>query len=289
MEKVYISAYLNTTEYGKPVYKALETELAAHGYHYKIIFDHSNNEWCRDYMPIKASDGSLVQFTYEPIYLRETKKWIKTIPNVKQIVQDLNLKVRQTSTLRLDGGAIEILGKIGIISNRVIMENHPRTEYQIAEELKTLLHLDKIVIIPIHPADFTGHVDGSVRFIDETTVLINEDKEVLENALKLPANQRKLIQQYFYSLRMSLYNAGLQWEYLTYEEGKPNKEDFNLYLNFLNLRYHIFMPSYGMKEVDDKAQQELESLYKKEVIKVEAKELSKKGGMINCVTWDYSI
>ncbi|HDY75749.1 MAG TPA: hypothetical protein ENH49_04420 [Candidatus Marinimicrobia bacterium] len=292
METIYISEYLAQTNHGKPVYDRIKEVLKKPRYNLQLINNYSNNEWCRDYMPLHASDGKLVKFKYEPIYLMETKKWKRTIPKVDDILSDLNIEVADTCDLKLDGGAIEIFGKTGIISNRVIIENQPMTEVEICDTIKNKLQLDRIIIIPIHPDDFTGHVDGAVRFINENTVLINYDKDVLDNAKLLHTYKRQLIEQFFYSLRMSLYNTGLKWEYLTYVEGKQKdekdpKNNFNLYLNFLNLENLILMPSYGMDKYDDMAKADLERYYSKEVVKINAKALSKKGGMINCVTWDY--
>ena len=291
-ETVYLSAYLRETDYGKPVFNQLVKELETAGYGVKIIVKHhNNNEWCRDYMPIKASDGSLVKFKYEPGYLMEAKKWRKTIPDTDKILLDMNIEVNDTCDLKLDGGAIEIHGRTGIISNRVIMENQPSSEKEICNKIKDKLKLDRIVIIPIHPDDFTGHVDGTVRFINEHKVIISYDKDVLKDAVNLHTYKRKLIEQFYYSLRMSLYNAGLEWEYLTYAEGvqedeKNQADNFNLYMNFLNLKDHIFMPSYNTDYYDEKAVKDLERFYPdKEIVPVLAKELSKQGGMINCVTW----
>ncbi len=286
-ETIYISAYLAQTDHGKPVYKRLKQVLKKPDYDLEIIKNYSDNEWCRDYMPIKASDGTLVKFKYAPIYLTETIKWQKTIPNVDKIITDMDIDVADSCDLKLDGGAIEIFGKTGIISNRVIIENQPRTEEEICNTIKDKLKLDRIIIIPIHPDDYTGHVDGAVRFIDENTVLINDDKEVLKDIKSLHTYKRQSVEQFFYSLRMSLYNAGLKWKYLTYVQGKPEKDDFNLYLNFLKLKNIILMPTYGMPAYDKEAKRQLNEYFNKEVIMVEAKELSRKGGMINCVTWDY--
>lgn len=286
-ETVYLSAYLNETKYGKPVFNKLKEELESRGYGVKIIEKHhNNNEWCRDYMPVKASDGSLIKFKYEPIYLTETKKWEKTIPDVDQILLDLKIDVDDSSDLKLDGGAIEIFRKTGIISNRVIMENQPLSEEKICNEIKDKLKLDTIIIIPIHPDDYTGHVDGAVRFVNEHKVIINYDKDVIEKAKTLHTYKRKLIEQFFYSLRMSLYNAGLEWGYLTYVEEENDADNFNLYMNFLKLSGHIFMPAYDTPTYDKEATEDLERFYPdKDIIPIPARALSKKGGMINCVTW----
>ena len=55
-EDIYISEYLKKTKYGLPVYIQLKEKLKANGYNIHEIKSNNDNEWCRDYMPIKAVD-----------------------------------------------------------------------------------------------------------------------------------------------------------------------------------------------------------------------------------------
>ena len=56
---VYVSNYLRKTNRGKPVYNEFKKLEAEGRLTLKEIPD-NKNEWCRDYMPVKAADGKLI-------------------------------------------------------------------------------------------------------------------------------------------------------------------------------------------------------------------------------------
>jgi agmatine deiminase len=64
-----------------------------------------------------------------------------------------------------------------------------------------------------------------------------------------------------------------------------NKTHLGLYINFLKLKDVIVMPAYETAE-DDQAALILEKAYGRPVILIDSKELAKRGGIINCVTWE---
>jgi agmatine deiminase len=285
---VYISGHLpndesNKGNYGEEVYNQLHTinEIEV-----KEIQHHSDNVWCRDYMPVKSAIGNYVQFTYYPSYMREMKKYKDKFPEVKKIHHDLKLECIP-SKIVLDGGAIEIQGKKGIVSDRVFRDNSDKTPTEIYKELKKVLELDQLVVIPQYPYDFTGHVDGLVRFINEKSVVVNDLKKELDrgNTYK-NHDRRKVIESWVYAFKSALVSAGLKLEELpdsVPEKGSPNSGE-GIYTNFLALPDLILMPAYG-SDTDDLAAKKLNDLFKRKVIQVNAKELSQMGGMINCVTW----
>mgnify|MGYP001204066345 CR=1 FL=1 len=289
-QPVYISAYLNQDthkglKYGMNVHEALyninEIEVVE-------IQNHNNNVWCRDYMPIKASNGNLVQFNYAPSYMTGTKKWRERIPIAEKIHEELNLKSKIVkSEIILDGGAIDILGKKAILSDRVFRDNSERREKDIQEEIKFKLGLDQIIVIPQYPFDFTGHVDGLVRFIDEKRVVVtNLDFELKSAKEEENSYRRRLLEQWYYAFKYTLLNTGLTLEQLpsSIPENCPVSSAEGIYTNFLLLNDLIIMPSYNKPE-DEIAKEKLSILYKKPVKPIYATDLAKQGGMINCVTW----
>lgn len=104
-------------------------------------------------MPIKATDRRLILFKYNPSYLRDFETYHKTIPDQQALCQELKLKVRPSNIIFV-GGAIEILGKKAIISDRVLSENKTmwKNEYSILlHQIKSLLKLDKLIVVPADP------------------------------------------------------------------------------------------------------------------------------------------
>jgi len=287
--KIHISAYLSQTGHGKSVAIDLKNKLQEKGYQVIEIENHKKNEWCRDYMPIVAPGNDLVQFSYAPGYMTDSKKWSKRLPDPQLIKKELNLDIRHQSEFILDGGAIEIFGKKAILSDRFLRENHLEPD-KLIEQIQGLLDLDEIVVVPQYPYDFTGHVDGIVRFIKNDTVLINDMSEEMEKIhveRKSNPSRFKAVDGWYYSFLMTFHNAGFKTEVLpsNYANNESDKHGNGIYLNFLKLQDLIVMPSYNDKKYDDAAQDRLKELYQREVITIDASKLAREGGMINCVTW----
>lgn len=126
-QQVYISAHLAKVPYGKIVYTELTRELAGR---INEIEGHSNNIWCRDYMPVKTASGGYVQFIYCPSYMKGMKKYAGMFPDAKELHKELQLEC-EPSDIVLDGGAIEIHGKKGIVSDRIYQDNKGKSASEI--------------------------------------------------------------------------------------------------------------------------------------------------------------
>jgi len=59
------------------------------------------------------------------------------------------------------------------MTDKVFIENPAIQQKDLIKKLEKIFETDKIVFVPRHPLDFTGHADGIVRFLDDSTVLIN--------------------------------------------------------------------------------------------------------------------
>src|ERR1019366_8299611 len=96
--------------------------------------------------------------------------------------------------------------------------------------------VEKIIFIPTHPLDYTGHADGMIRFIDDKTVLINDlSKEKREFQL---------------NVHMALHNAGIKWIEVPYNPYKNIDyiQAIGVYINYLEMKDLIILPIFGMKE-----------------------------------------
>ena len=287
-QTVYISEHLSKAKnkglyYGKSVFNELQE---IEGIEIKPIKNNSGNVWCRDYMPVKSASGKYVQFTYHPSYMGEMIKYKDNFPDSKKLHDKLKLECEESKII-LDGGAIEIFGTKAIVSDRVFRDNKNLSEIEILKVIKEILDLKQLIVIPQHPYDFTGHVDGLVRFIDENSVVVND----LEEELKCAENSKipyriKRIWKWIASVKSALEEAKLKMHELpvSYSENGSDSSGEGIYINFLLLEDLIIMPVYEKYE-DNIAADRLTKLYGKKVITINATELAKQGGMINCVTW----
>ena len=290
-QTVYISGYLpkdysNKIQYGYEVHQKLHEIADAEEFTVKEIKNHYKNVWCRDYLPIKTCSGEYVQFLYNPAYM-QSAKYDSMIPQSHRLHAELGINC-ETSDIILDGGAIEIYNKKGIVSDRVFRDNKDFSEKEIFDRIKELLELDQLTVIPQYPYDFTGHVDGLVRFIDDNNVVVNDPDIEWQYIQSLPKNsyKKKLLENWFYGFKSALINADLNTQYIptAIPENSPEKSGEGIYINFLNLERMIIMPSYRC-DTDKEAARLLRMYYEKPVVKVFAGDLAKEGGMINCVTW----
>jgi len=291
---VYVADQLKKHGFSKPVYEKIRFHLGdeKYGYHIKELENVNKNIWCRDYMPVRNCKGHLIKFDYSPSYLMASKSGIKSRPQTNVLKSQIDDNVTDSNII-IDGGSVEIYGESVIVSDRIFRDNFKKwdnDEKGLLKQLKEDLEALKVIVVPQHPYDFTGHVDGMVRFINENNVLINDlSDEFNKAAFDKNKYRKKLIEQWYYSFKMALFDAGLEWKELTSnffpKDVKIGPSDaYGIYLNFLHLEEIILAPGFGIDE-DETARKLLQKTFNKKVVTIQARELARKGGIVNCVTW----
>ena len=237
------------------------------------LLPNTKDVWAVDYMPIQIDKDSFVQFIYNPDYLRDTIKWSKTISDVDIICKQINLLPKK-SNIVVDGGNVTRTTDKVIMCDKIFTENPNLKEKNLIRELQELFQVDKLIFIPTHPIDFTGHADGMVRFYDSNTVLINDySRETMEFQLKF---------------RLALHNAGLNYIEIPYNpyDNKKNGHANGEYINFLQMQQAIIIPTFGIKE-DDVVIKQFEQLFTgQRIATVDGNDLAFDGGILNCITWN---
>ncbi len=230
--------------------------------------------WSRDYMPIQVDKEKFVPFTYNPGYLRNTKSGVKSISDTESICKARGIRTEIKSDIILDGGNVVKSKNKAIVTDRIFKENPKPDERKLIRELEKLLEVDRVIVIPSDRHDFTGHADGMVRFLDEKTVLINR--------------YAKNKDEFQVAFRTALYNAGLDWEELPYNpyDNKPYTSACRIYINYLEMQNVVFVPVFDFPE-DEKATKKFEELFHgQRIVTVKSNELAKKGGILNCISWN---
>ena len=133
---------------------------------------HTKDIWCRDYMPVQNRLGELIQFKYDPSYLRGEKEWEESRSDVHEVCAANNIKPI-FSDINIDGGNVVLYGNKAILTDRIFFENPEYDKKELVSELEKLLKA-KVIIIPAFKTDVTGHADGMVRFVNEDTILGND-------------------------------------------------------------------------------------------------------------------
>ena len=256
---------IEKTEYSNAVHNLLE---ALEKSKTPFRFVHNTKDiWMRDFMPIRTKSGRYVSFRYAPSYLNRAPE-LRTEFN-RDIALQLALSVT-CCDVNLDGGNVVFSpsGNLAIISDRIFSENPFCDEAELVRKLELLLEA-RIIIIPSLKSDMTGHADGMVRFVDETTVVGNRTKH--KNGLE----QR---------IRRVLTCHGLNVvDFPYFSEGGSSAA--GCYLNFLETEKNIFFPVFGCEE-DNKATHAAESIFQKTIMPVNIREIAEDGGGLNCIRWE---
>ena len=223
--------------------------------------------WLRDFMPVKTGDGRYVSFRYEPSYLKD-QPHLRT-DYKRDLEAEVGIKV-EYSDINLDGGNVVMSPskKTAIISDRVFSENPEREREELLSDLERLL-VAKVIIILSLKSDMTGHADGMVRFVDETTVIGNKSgfKKGLE-----------------WNIKQELKKHGISVIDFPYFES-PKESAVGTYLNYLETDDTIFLPIFG-HEMDGEAIAAAKSVFRKKIVPVRCEDIAKEGGCLNCISWE---
>lgn len=252
-------------------YAALETILIQNEIVFELI-PGTSDVWAVDYMPIQFDEDQFIQFIYNPSYL-QSRKYLKTISDVDAICNTLGINSIK-SNIVIDGGNIVRSSNAVILTERIFKENPTFERKQLIKELQIQLQVEKVIIIPEQPNDFTGHADGMVRFLDDNTVLMNDYKN--ENMHFINAFENTLKQAELNFLKIP-YNP--------YSNAK-NMHANGIYINYLQMARAIIIPTFNQKE-DDLVVRQFEQIFKGfDIATIDGNDLAKQGGLLNCISWN---
>ncbi len=253
-------------------FKELSDIIDSAGHKVKLLVE-TYDIYCRDYMPVQVADDDYVQFVFRPkAYFKPEEYTDITNPVLVELIN--NLTQPRYSPIILDGGnVIKATDKV-IITDRVFKDN----SYQFTET-EILAHLEKelkcrVIIIPEYPDEITGHADGLIRFIDDTTVFINETKG---------DPQKKWLKKFLSVLQ----DNNLQPVELPcpMEPDQPTAE--GLYINYLHVGNLVIVPQFNFKKEDARALSKCKEIFgsKYAVVPCDARWIAQGGGVLNCASW----
>lgn len=232
------------------------------------FFDGARDIWARDFMPIKTKSGKYISFRYEPSYLAGDPQ-LRT--NFKtDIAPSFKVDNLVYTDINLDGGNVVFSPskeKV-IISDRVYSENPSWHKAELTAKLAKLLEAN-VIIIPSLKSDMTGHADGTVRFVNENTVVANAPLSPFGFETKV---------------KKALQNHGIEVLDFPYFDSNGDSA-IGCYLNFLETGQAIFLPVFSV-DTDNKAVQTAKHIFHKAIIPVNINEIAADGGLLNCISWE---
>ena len=255
------------------LYARVSATLVSYGVEVRVLTG-VRDIWARDFSPVQIGEGKLVQFRYEPDYLAEYPE-LRTGRDVA--VQFSELGECRHCEINLDGGNVVSTKRRAILTEKIYRENPEWERRDLRAELRQILEVDELIVVPKEPYDPIGHTDAMVRFINESAVLVN-DYAVID-----PAFGQRFIKV--------LTRHGLKAEKLPYSHQLASKGEIpsavGCYTNFLRTSTVILVPEYGIFD-DGIALAILRSVFPDvPVVPVECSDLAKEGGVLNCITSTY--
>ena len=267
-EIVYLSEQLE--EHFPECFNRLTSILKKHGVDYRLLKG-TKDIWCRDYMPIQTESGKLIQFRYEPSYLKGRKEWENSRSDWREVCR-LNGFEPVFSNINLDGGNVLLCSGRAIVSDRIFTENPEYTDKdQLVKDLSELLEAE-VIIIPAQNSDMTGHADGMVRLgnnrSDEYKYWANGIEKVLKDY-----NLKYVDVPFFYG----------------YKDSKHPDHAIGIYVNYLEVGNLIVLPVFEVEgNKDEEAIAAFKKIFPDKIIEViNYNDVALEGGILNCSTWTY--
>jgi agmatine deiminase len=251
-------------------FRELIAILKEHSVRWQIV-EGTADIWIRDYAPAQVTRDEVVQFRYEPDYLRGYPG-LRTGPEVIRRV--VGFSKIEDSDIVLDGGNLVSDGRTVILTDKVFSENQGRSPSELTGELQRLLRCEQVIVIPTEADDVIGHADGMLRFVAPGKVVVNDYRRV-DSALAK-------------RLQAALSQGGLFVECLPYCPSRRVQDGIGSavgnYVNFLRAGDLVVVPQYGLA-ADAEASSRLRRLLPTcKVVPLRCRSLAEEGGVLNCIT-----
>ena len=256
----------------RPVYRELQQALDSLRINQVLLTarDSPLDIWIRDWGFVGDC-----YFQFPPSYASNLYSQ-RAVQKARQQLEVISGKSHRLVPMVLDGGNLVHDGKVAILTEKVMTDNPHMTKRQI-EECIISLGFERVIFIPMEPEDIIGHSDGIVRFLSQEALLVNE-------------YTGRDFNDYQRQLNTALERAKLHAELLPFPwftTGEMNKDGLwsaeGCYINFLQTAKGIVCPVFDDK-LDECALEVLRDHTKLPVVPVNATELARQGGVLNCAS-----
>ena len=264
---VFLSEWL--PEVCPTLYQNLTKVLKDNAVHYRIL-GNTNDIWCRDFMPVQTDEKRFVFYQYNPDYLQDKHKR-RYITNVNRVQNIDFLRQAETANLDLvlDGGNVVKCGNKVVMTEKVFVENNDRSRNEVQRLLEDAFQCD-IVFLPWDENEKCGHSDGIIHYVGGNRVLLTNyddlDKTFAQAFLQILEKHFEVIP-------------------LKYNVKRQHARSW-AYINYLQVDNLVLVPQLGIPEDGQALQQIAEALPACKVMGVPALEAVRKGGALNCISWN---
>ncbi len=251
------------------LYQSLDTILREKNVKHHLL-PNTRDIWCRDYMPIQTDEKRFVFYKYSPDYLQ--KPHLKrTITDVTQIGAVDCLWQGEVVKLDLvvDGGNVVKCGDKIVMTEKVFFENKDKSREEVRRLLEKAFLCD-VVFLPWDKEEIYGHSDGIIHYAGGNRVLMtNYSDSDADMARKFT----RILDKHFEVI------------HLEYNVKRKHARSWS-YVNYLQIGNLVLVPQLGISEDEQALRQIAQALPQCEVIGIEALVAVRKGGALNCISWN---
>lgn len=247
--------------------------LQKHGIPYSYLSE-TKDIWCRDFMPIQIEEERLVFYKYTPDYLQDTAyhRRLQTDPEKVFLAEENHFggmpKFRKDIDLVLDGGNVVKCGDTVVMTDKIFVENRDKNPAEVERILCDAFQCD-ILFLPWDGERY-GHSDGIVHYVGDGKILLT--------------NYQDFSRHYYYRFRKVLDK---KFEVITLKyKVKRNRKRSWCYINFLQVGKLVLVPQLGTEEDCLALEQIGKALSGCDVVGIPVLEAVRKGGALNCISWN---
>lgn len=254
------------------LYQSLAKALQDNAVDYRIL-GNTNDIWCRDYMPIQTEEKCYVSYKYYPDYLvkKHKEQYITDVQDVEN-VDFLHQAEVVTLDLVLDGGNVVKCENKIVMTEKVFVENKEMSRNEVQRLLEEAFQCE-IIFLPWDKREKYGHSDGIIHYLGDNRVLMTNygdfDKTFAQDF-------QRIMEKHFDVKTLKFYID------------KIDKNSW-AYINFLQVGNLVLVPQLGISEDEQALQQIAEVMSQCKVVGVPALEAVRKGGALNCISWNIKL
>ncbi len=226
--------------------------------------------WCRDYMPVRITEDRYVFYRYNPDYL-QSPYYRRTITKLES-VDIINTIPWQKCTildLVVDGGNVVRCGDKVVMTEKVFVENSDKSRVDVVHKLEEAFRCE-VVFLPWDRKEILGHSDGIIHYIDGNRVLMTNYYD---------------FSPYFYRRFRKALDTHFEVTPLRFDVKCKHSRSW-AYINFLKLDGLVLVPQLGIPEDEQALQQIAAAIPESKVVGIPSIEAVRRGGALNCITWD---
>ena len=278
------------------LYRNISAELKKRGIPFNFLWE-TKDIWCRDYMPIQMEPDRLVSYRYTPNYLQD-KKYVRLQTDPEKVLHSKSnelFRILPASKLEedvvfdgfrpikimrpvvdytkvdvvIDGGNIVKCGDCIVMTEKVFEENKDKSRDEVERILHDAFRCD-ILFLPWDRNEYFGHSDGVVHYAGKGKILLTNYDD---------------ISTYFYRRFRKALETRFEVIPLKYNVKRKHARSW-AYINFLQIGKLVLVPQLGVAEDEQAMEQIGKALSDCEVIGIPALEAVRRGGALNCISWN---